>query len=444
MNGKFKEDYKRKLLSLEEAARLIQTGDKIIGMIGVGEATAIIDAIGKRANAGEFDDVEFIAMGTSLSKGWFSPETYPHMRCNVTFIFSPEVRNAINNAYADFTPSHGSDFPRLITDYMIKDRAPGTTKLISYVSPMDKYGYFSFGAGPGYSLEASRLDNTTHIVQVNRNMPYVGGDNFIHISEVDYIVEHDEPLFTISAPEPSAEDLAIAGTIAEMIDDGSTIQLGIGSMPNTLGKLLVNKSDLGVHSEMISDAYMHLWAAGVITGKKKTVRPFKMVGCFAMGSSEVYEWLNYNPVIEMYSQAWTNNPYIIGQNNKMASINQILEIDLTGQAASEGIGPRIYSGTGGQANFVQGAYMSPGGKSFLCCKSTAETKAGRVSAIVPLLRHGAAVTTSRTDIQYVVTEYGIAQLKGKSFRQRAQELIGIAHPDFRGELRQEAKKLNLF
>ncbi|GAB6156600.1 hypothetical protein JCM17380_53530 [Desulfosporosinus burensis] len=283
------------------------------------------------------------------------------------------------------------------------------------------------------------------ILEVNENQPYVYGDNFIHISQIECIVESNQPLYSIpSAGEGSAEDIAIADLLLEMIEDGSTIQLGIGGMPNILGKLLANKHNLGAHTEMLGDAYKYLWELGVLNGKKKTLSREKICACFALGSVETYQWMHENPAVEMHSQAWTNNPYIIGQNHKMVSINQALEVDLTGQVASESIGPKIYSGTGGQLDFTRGAQLSPGGKAFICLRSAANTNYGRVSKIVSLLKHGSAVTTPRQEINYVVTEQGVAQLRGKNMSERAQVLISIAHPDFRAELREEAKMLNLF
>jgi 4-hydroxybutyrate CoA-transferase len=359
------------------------------------------------------------------------------------FLMHPEVRALVNQGFADFQPSHGADMPSLMTDYMLKDLPPGKVKVITSVSPMDKNGYLSFGTTPGPVVEPARLENTTVILEVNQHQPRVFGDNFIHISEVDHVVEYDFPLPSLPPPPPSREDLTIADFIAELIEDGSTIQLGIGGIPNQLGKVLANKRDLGAHSEMLGDAFKHLWELGVLNGKKKTVRPRKITGCFAMGSTKVFEWMHENPAVEMYSQAWTNNPLVIGQNHKMVAINQALEIDLTGQVASESIGPRMYSGTGGQLNFTQGVQLSPGGKAFLCMHSTAETREGRVSKIVPLLRLGSVVTTPRTEVQYVVTEFGVVLLKGKSMRERAKALISIAHPDFREHLCEEARRLRL-
>jgi len=443
-NGRFQEDYKKKLMSLEDAARLVKSGDMLVAGSGLDNPVGLLDAIGKRVVAGEFDDVQLVTMGLFLpDMQWVQPQYSQHLRLYETFIFSPHVRAMINEGVVGCYPSHGSEIPKLITDYIIKDLPPGKTKVMSSVSPMDKYGYFSFATSPGMIVEPARMDNTTVILEVNKHQPRVFGDNFIHISDVDHIVEYDCPLPEWPFPPASPEDIVIANMIAELIEDGSTIQLGIGGMPNVLGKLLEKKNDLGAHTEMMGDAFKHLWELGVLNGKRKTLRPGKITACFAMASPDVYEWMRENPAVEMYSQAWTNNPYVIGQNYKMTAINQALEIDLTGQVSSESIGPRMYSGTGGQVHFTQGAQLSPGGKAFICLQSTAQTKQGRVSKIVPMLRQGTIVTTLRTDVQYIVTEFGVVQMKGKSIKERARALIGIAHPDYREQLREEAKKLSL-
>jgi len=441
----FQEQYKRKLESVEDAVKRIGTGDKVVSGMGLANPVGLLNALGKRAKASEFDDVELILMGLIMcDMGWLKPEYSRHLRVHEFFLFSPEVRALVHQGFADYQPSHASDVPGLMTDFMLKDLPPGKVKVITSVSPMDRNGYFSFGTTPGPVVEPARMDNTIVIVEVNQNQPRVFGDNFIHISEVDHVVEFDAPLLNLPSPPPTPEDSAIADLIAEMIEDDSTIQLGIGGIPNQLGTVLANKHDLGAHTEMVGDAFKHLWELGVINGRKKTVRPRKITGCFAMGSTKVYEWMHENAAVELYSQAWTNDPFVIGQNHKMVAINQALEIDLTGQVASESIGPRQYSGTGGQFNFTQGAQLSPGGKAFICMHSTAQTGQGRVSKIVPLLKPGSVVTTLRTQVQYVATEFGVVLLRGKSIRDRARALISIAHPDFRDQLCEEAGRLRLF
>ena len=442
---KFQDQYNQKLKSLEDIAKLIQSGDKIVANQFVSEPIGILNAIGKRAEAGDFDDVEVLGLGPTLSTDWIKPEIYPHLRASSVFILSPILREAVRKGYANFIPDSVSGNAAVFID-RIKDLPPGKAKVISASAPMDKNGYFCTATAPLYFHEVAKQDNTMVIMEVNENQPYVFGDNFIHISQVDGIVESNRPLYTIPvAKEGSVEDIAIADLLLERIEDGSTIQLGIGGMPNLLGTLLANKHDLGAHTEMLGDAYKYLWELGVLNGKKKTLSRHKICACFALGSAETYKWMHENPAVEMHSTTWTNNCSVIGQNHKLIAINQAIEVDLTGQVASESIGPRQHSGTGGQLDFVRGAQLSPGGKAFICRHSAANTsKKGRLSKIVPLLNHGTAVSVPRQDVDYVVTEYGVAKLKGKTMRERAQELISIAHPDFRAELREEAKKLTLF
>jgi acyl-CoA hydrolase len=443
MKNKFKEEYKRKLLSLEDAAQLIRSGDVIVGPLAMGEPVGLLNAIGKRAVAGEFDNVEYIAQGPIYSYDWLKPEADGHMRSNSMFILEPLSRKALAEGRSDFTPCHGGEVPVTICDWMINKYEHPKVKVVADVSPMDDHGYFSFGTSPSFITEPARQDNTIVILEINKHQPRVYGDNFIHISEVDHLVENDHELISVPSPPTTPEDEAIAGAIAEMVEDGSTIQLGIGGMPNVLGKLLESKKNLGAHTEMIGDAFMHLWEAGVLTGKLKTIHPRKIVATFILASKACYDWANENPAIEMYSQHYTNDPYVIAKNYKLVAINQALEVDLSGQVCSESIGTRQYSGMGGQFHFTQAAQRSLGGKAFICLYSTANTKEGTVSKVVPILKPGAAVTTLRTDVQYIATEYGIAQLKGKSIRQRALELISIAHPEFRNSLRTEASKLGL-
>jgi acyl-CoA hydrolase len=440
-NDKFRDEYKRKLLSLEDAAKLIQSGDLLLGAMCETETTSLIDAIGRRTLAGEITAVEYNCMGPHRTVDWITPENRDNMKLNVSFVINPAARKNVHDGTAAYTPMHANEYPDIVINHKIKGRKPGTTKVFIGAAPMDDWGYFSTGSAPGYTLEPAREDNTTVIVQVNENLPYVYGDNFIHISEVDCVVEDSFDLLEPELAPATDSDVAIATAVADLIDDGATIQLGIGGMPNVIGQLLVNKKDLGAHSEQVGDAFMTLWETGALTGRRKTVKPNKITGCFSFGSKKMYEWLDHNPAVEMYSQRWTNDPFVIAQNHKFVAINQILEIDFTGQVAAESIGFKQYSGTGGQPAFVQGAKRSPGGKSIICLRSVTTVRGERISNIMPFLKPGAAVTTSRNDMQYVITEYGVAQLEGKTVPERADALIGIAHPDFRAELRKEAEKL---
>jgi acyl-CoA hydrolase len=438
-NEKFSDDYKRKLLSVPEAAKLIHSGDLIIGAMCETEATTLMDEIGKRSLAGEITGCEYNCMGPHRTVGWVTAENKKNMRLNVSFVINSEARKAVHAGISEYTPMHAFDNPDIIINYKVKGRKPGTTKVLIGAAPMDEWGYFSTGSAPGYTLEPAREANTTVIVQVNEHLPYVYGDNFIHISEVDHVVEDSFKLLEPELAPTTDLDVAIAEQVSRLVEDGATIQLGLGSMPNVLGKMLAAKVDLGAHSEQVGDAFMALWEAGALTGNKKTVKPRKITGCFSFGSRKMYDWIDHNPAIEMYSQKWTNDPFVIAQNYKFTAINQALEIDFIGQISAESMGFKQYSGTGGQPAFVEGARRSPGGKAIICLRSTA--KGGTVSNIVPFLSPGTAVTTSRNDIQYVITEFGTAQLEGKTIPERAKALIEIAHPDFRTELRKEAEKL---
>ncbi|MDR1291951.1 MAG: 4-hydroxybutyrate CoA-transferase [Clostridiales Family XIII bacterium] len=438
-NEKFKDEYKRKLLSLEDAAKLVNSGDLLIGSMCETEATTLTDEVGKRSLAGEITGVEYNCMGPHRTVDWITAENKKNMWLNVSFVINAEARKAVNDGVGEYTPMHAFDKPDIIINYKIKGRKPGTTKVLLGVSPMDEWGYFSTGSAPGYTLEPAREENTTVVAQVNEHLPYVYGDNFIHISEIDHVVEDSFELLEPGLAPTTDLDIAIAEQVSGLVEDGATIQLGLGSMPNVLGQMLADKTDLGAHSEQVGDAFMALWEAGALTGNCKTVKPRKITGCFSFGSRKMYDWIDHNPAVEMYSQKWTNDPFVIAQNYKFTGINQALEIDFTGQISAESMGFKQYSGTGGQPAFVEGARRSPGGKSIICLRSTA--KGGTVSNIVPFLRPGTAVTTSRNDTQYVVTEHGTAQLEGKTIPERAKALIDIAHPDFREELRREAEKI---
>ncbi|MDD3895319.1 MAG: acetyl-CoA hydrolase/transferase C-terminal domain-containing protein, partial [Syntrophomonadaceae bacterium] len=281
------------------------------------------------------------------------------------------------------------------------------------------------------------------LAEVNSYMPRTHGNNHFHISELAAVVENDLPLFELPDIPLTEQDELIGQYIAERVPDGACLQLGIGGIPNAVGKYLINKKDLGIHSEMLCDTMVDLYEAGVITGTKKKLLPRRWVACFAMGSKRLYDFLADNPMIEMHDSEWVNDPYVIAMNDNVVSINATLEVDLSGQCASEAIGTRQYSGAGGQMDFTEGAWRSNGGLAFLACYSTYKDKSGVMhSSIVPTLRPGSMVTTTRNDVQYVVTEYGVARLKGFNLRQRVNDLVRIAHPDFRDWLMEEAMKLN--
>jgi acyl-CoA hydrolase len=284
------------------------------------------------------------------------------------------------------------------------------------------------------------------IAEVNPNMPRTYGDSFIHVSRIEFFVENDAPIYEYNKSAESEVARRIAKNVAELIEDGSTIQLGIGGTTNAIGELLACKKHLGCHTEMIGDAYMKLFNTGALDGSKRTLHPHQMNTYFVLGSQELYDWVDDNPMIYLAPISYNNDPYVIGRNNDLISINTTIEVDITGQCASEAFGPIQYTATGGQVDFTRGAWLSRGGKAFIVTHSVVEDKetGELVSKIVPQHRPGGIVTLTRNDVMYVATEYGVANLRGKSLRQRAQALIGLAHPDFRRELSDYAKEVHYF
>jgi len=308
-------------------------------------------------------------------------------------------------------------------------------------TPPDKHGFVSLALGITYEKDIMDHANLV-ILEVNPRLPRTFGDTEVHVSAVDYFVEHDQEVPSLPAPVPNETDLAIGAYIADLVEDGSTLQLGIGGIPNAAALALKDKKDLGVHTEMLVDSMMELYEMGVITNARKALKPGKFITTFAMGSRKFYDWLDDNVAVEFQRGSWVNNPAIVAQNSKMVSVNTCISVDFTGQVASESIGPNQYSGTGGQSDTAQGAVagFDGKGKSIIACYSTA--KGGKVSTIVPMLPEGSAVTLHRSHVDHVVTEHGVARLRGRTVRERTLELINIAHPDFRAELTEQARKLN--
>ena len=311
---------------------------------------------------------------------------------------------------------------------------------VTTVSPMDKSGFFSFGTVNDYTSTAARCSKTL-IVEVNENMPRVFGDSLLHVTEVDAIVENHIPIIEIASSGVKAEDQLIGRAIAEMVPHGATLQLGFGGIPNTVAQYLRDHKDLGIHSELMCPGMVDLIKQGVITGRKKNLHPLKHVFTNAFGTKELYDFIHDNPSMESYPVSYTNDPAVIRENDNMVSINATIEVDLTGQCNSEYLQGAQYSGTGGQLDFVRGAYHSKGGKSIIAFRSTA--KDGTVSKIVPRLGPGTVVTVPRMDTHFLVTEHGVVNLKGKSTRERAEAIIGLAHPRFRDDLQEEAVRLQL-
>jgi itaconate CoA-transferase len=434
MNDYF-EDYRKKLTTPGKAVEDIQDGATIVPGMVTAEPPALLAAIANRARQGDLKDIKIFFLNPTehAAKTVLSPDLCDCVQSYSWFVSGADramVRVGLNY----FVPNYFHQIPRLLKDFMQIDVTVVT------VSPMDKAGYFTFGTANDYTSTAARHCKRL-IVEVNKHMPRVFGDSLLHISEVDAIVENDVSLCEAISPEMTAEDELIGRYIDEMVPDGATIQLGIGGIPNAVAYHLMGHKDLGIHTEVFCEGMADLIGAGVVTGKKKTLHPMKNVFTVAYGSKRMYEFMDDNPSIESYPVSYTNDPAVIAQNDNMISINSILEVDLLGQCNAEFLGGAQFSGTGGQLDFVRGAFNSRGGKSILACYSTA--KKGKISRVVPRFKTGTVVTTPRMDTHYLVTEHGVVSLKGKSTRERALDIISIAHPNFRDELLREAENMHL-
>lgn len=376
-------------------------------------------------NASHFADAEIFHLLTAGHSDYVNPKYRNNFRHNAFFI-GPNVREAVRNGDADYTPVFLSELPLLFES----ERLPIDLALVQ-VSPPDKHGYCSLGVSVDVVKSAAEHAHVL-VTQVNPNMPRTLGNSLLHVNDIDYLLEHEEPVLELPSPEPDEVSNKIGAHIARLISDGSTLQMGIGRIPEAVLKMLTEKNDLGIHTEMFADSVVSLVKSGVINNKNKTLHKGKIITSFVLGTKKLYNFVHDNPGVEFHPSQYTNDPYIIGQNNQMVAMNSALEVDLTGQVCADSIGHTFYSGIGGQVDFIRGAARSKGGKPIIALPSTA--KGGNKSRIVANLSHGAGVTTSRGDVHFVVTEYGIAYLHGKSVRQRALELINITHPDFRGEL----------
>lgn len=425
-------DYQKKLTSAEDAVKVINSDSLILSAGEGGESDYILNALAKRKD--ELMNVEIHGCNSRNYLSLNEPQYNGHFIANNWFV-GPISRAALHTGQGTFTPSHFSQYAQNIK----RSKWGKAQTAILQVSPPDKYGFMSFGITTAYGRCIVDLAQTV-IVQVNPKMPRVLGDNFMHVCEADYVVEAESQLWQFPEVPITPLHQTIAAHIVERIEDGSTIQLGIGGIPNAVGALLKTKKNLGIHTEMITQSMRELVECGAVDNSRKAIHCGKLIGTFAGGDDQLYQWMHDNPLVECYPVDYVNDPCTIAKNPKVVSINATLEVDFTGQACSESIGPRQYSGIGGQMDYVRGSFMSPGGQSFLVVNSTANTKQGMVSAIVSTLKPGAAVTTPRTDIDMVVTEYGVAELRGRSLRERARNLIAIAHPDFRDQLTSQAKE----
>ena len=428
-------EYRQKLTTPKKAVERIKSGDTIVHGLTIAEPPALLSAIADRAREGNLKDIEIFSFlpQEHAAKTVLAPDLCDCIQAYSWFV-SGSDRALVKVGLNYFVPIYFHQLPRLLRDFMHIDVT------ITTVSPIDKAGYFSFGTANDYTSTAARHCKRL-IVEVNENMPRVFGDSLIHISEVDAIVENHVPLLEMIPPEPKPEDAAIGRYVAELVPDGATIQLGIGSIPNAVARYLEGHNDLGIHSELFVPGMVDLIEKGVVTGRKKTLHPRKNVFTVASGTKKMYEFMHDNPSMESYPASYVLNPAVIAKNDNMISINSILEVDLLGQCNAEFLAGSQFSGTGGQLDFVRGAFDSRGGKSILAFYSTA--RKGEVSRVVPRFETGTVVTTPRMDTHYLVTEYGVVNLKGESTRERARDIISIAHPKFRDDLLREAENMYL-
>lgn len=423
--------YRSRIVTAEEAVRKIKSGDRVFLTGNCSTPQTILAALVDYApNLHNIEITQALTVGPA---DYVAPEMEGHLRVNTMFV-SANIRKAVQEGRADFTPVLLSEFTLLFK----KGYLPLDVALI-HVSPPDNYGFCSFGTEVGLTKTPAESAKMI-IAEVNQQMPRTLGDSFIHISKIDYIVPVDYPLpeMAMSGEGPSEITETIAGYIAELIPDGATMQMGIGAIPDAVLKYLYDKKDLGVHTELFSDGVIDLVEAGVLTNARKTLHPGKIIAGFILGTQRLYKWVDDNPLIEFHPTEYVNDPFVIAQNYRQVAINSAIEVDLTGQVCADSIGPKLYSGVGGQLDFIYGASRSNGGVPIIALPSTAK----QYSRIVAMLKPGAGVVTTRNHVRYVVTEYGIADLYGKTIRQRAKALIKIAHPQFRDELTRQAKELN--
>ena len=429
--------YQSRIVSPQDAVKAaIKSGDRIFLTGNVSVPQKVLAALVEYAP--NLHDVEICQALTIGPADYVKPELEGHLRVNTLFI-SHNVRKAVHEGRADFTPVLLSEFPLLFKRGLL----PLDVAII-HVSLPDEHGFCSLGVEVGLTKTPAETAKII-IAEVNQQMPRTLGDSFIHVSRLNYIIPVDYPIVEMPMTEEGNSEVVekIAGYIADLIPDGATMQLGIGAIPDAVLKYLENKKDLGVHSELFSDGVIDLFNAGVITNARKTLHPGKIIAGFMLGTKRLYDWSDDNPVIELHRTEYVNDPFVIAQNERMVAVNSAIEVDLTGQVCADSIGPKLYSGVGGQLDFIYGASRSKGGVPIIALPSTTTLKDGTpVTRIAAMLKQGAGVVTSRNHVRYVVTEYGVADLYAKTIRQRARQLISIAHPNFRADLEKQAKELH--
>ncbi len=439
MSAGYQAEYKAKLCTTAEAVRFARSGSNISMGMALGEPPALLGALNEKIETGNLTDIRLWyfhsmpAAAQTLLRYEMMDHVHPHcMFMGPTERALAERGETQGRKVLNFVPVAFSDAPRLLSQHVQLDT------FITTVSPMDKHGYFSFGTNNDYASTAARSARHT-VVEVNKHMPRVFGDSMIHVSEIDAIIENHEPLFEAPAREASAEERQIGELIADLVPDGACLQMGIGALPNEVCGHLKGRTDLGIHTELLSPGMVDLIDCGAVTNRRKNTFPGRTVFTFALGNKRMYDLLDDNPSINSHPVNIVNDPRHIAKNDGVISINATLQVDLFGACNSENLAGRQYSGSGGQLDFVRGARASKGGKSVIACTSTA--KHGAVSRIVPELT--GPVTTPRNDVDTVVTEFGVAQLIGLSGEERARAMIALAHPDHRAELEAAARKAQI-
>jgi len=428
----FKTQYQAKRCSAADALRHVQDGDTIVVPTGVGEPPALLTALSEQRT--RFKGVEVSQILPVRRFGYFDPATVQHVRHTAHF-FGSASRAGGQEGWVDYRASYFSEMPQLIERGLMP-----ADVVFTLASPMDEHGYFALSLGPDYTMAAISKARAV-VLEVNPHVPFAFGQCHIHVSQVAALVEDETPITEVGLPTIGPVQQTIGKYVADMIDDGATLQIGYGGIPDAVVMQLTDKRDLGVHTEMIGDGIMTLVESGAVTNRRKNHLPGRIIATFGLGSRKLYDFMHRNPGLEMHPVDFTNDPYLAGRNDNLISINGSMQVDLFGQCGSESQGFKPYSGTGGQTDFVRAANRSRGGKSFIVLPSTA--KDDTISRIAPVLSPGTHVSTSKNDVNYVVTEHGVAQLRGKTAKERARALIGIAHPRFRDELTEAARKMKL-
>jgi acyl-CoA hydrolase len=427
------DEYRSKLKTTDEALRCIESGARVYVHANAAFPQALLEGLTRRApHVRDVEVMHLIAFGDAP---YIRPEYAESFRHRALFI-GPNVRSAVQQGFADYTPIHLSEIEGLFTSGQLE-----IDVALIHVAPPDAHGYCSLGVAVETTLTAARCARRV-VAQVNDRMPRTCGNSYLHVSEIDAFVEISRQLPEVPPAEATEEQRKIAGHVANLIEDGSCLQTGIGGIPDSVLTFLHDRKDLGIHTELLSDGAITLIESGVITGRRKQINRDKIVCGFVLGTQRLYDFVDENPVFEFQPNGIVNNPLVVAQNNNMVAINSAIEVDITGQVCSDSMGLTFYSGFGGQVDFIRGAARSRGGKPIIALPSTA--KKGTISRIKPMLTPGAGVVTSRADVQYVVTEFGVAYLHGKTIRERAEALIQIAHPKFRSELIDHCERANYF